>query len=88
MRCTAVRPRVTRCSSLPGVTLFRVDSPHTKPFRFWERLIGEIKRDHIGRVNKIRAYTKQSHDRSNVILVVVNLDLHEPYREHDFEYYL
>jgi starch synthase (maltosyl-transferring) len=29
-----------------GVRIFRVDNPHTKPFRFWEWLISEIKRDH------------------------------------------
>lgn len=29
-----------------GVTIFRVDNPHTKPFRFWEWLIGEIKSEH------------------------------------------
>ncbi len=29
-----------------GVKIFRVDNPHTKPFRFWEWLIGEIKKDH------------------------------------------
>ncbi|NIR90304.1 MAG: alpha-1,4-glucan--maltose-1-phosphate maltosyltransferase [Gammaproteobacteria bacterium] len=28
-----------------GVHIFRVDNPHTKPFVFWEWLIGEIKRD-------------------------------------------
>jgi starch synthase (maltosyl-transferring) len=27
-----------------GVRIFRVDNPHTKPFSFWEWLIGEIKR--------------------------------------------
>lgn len=26
-----------------GVTIFRVDNPHTKPFEFWEWLIAEIK---------------------------------------------
>ncbi len=26
-----------------GVRIFRVDNPHTKPFSFWERTIGEIK---------------------------------------------
>src|SRR5207302_9308000 len=26
-----------------GVRIFRVDNPHTKPFPFWEWLIGEIK---------------------------------------------
>jgi starch synthase (maltosyl-transferring) len=25
-----------------GVRIFRVDNPHTKPFRFWERLIREV----------------------------------------------
>jgi starch synthase (maltosyl-transferring) len=29
-----------------GVTIFRVDNPHTKAFPFWEWVIGEIKRDH------------------------------------------
>jgi len=28
-----------------GVRIFRVDNPHTKPFQFWEWLIGEIKRE-------------------------------------------
>ena len=25
-----------------GVTLFRVDNPHTKPLEFWEWLIAEV----------------------------------------------
>jgi starch synthase (maltosyl-transferring) len=29
-----------------GVHIFRVDNPHTKPFRFWEWLIEEVRRDH------------------------------------------
>jgi len=29
-----------------GVTVFRVDNPHTKPFAFWEWVIGEVKRTH------------------------------------------
>ncbi|HWB13608.1 MAG TPA: alpha-1,4-glucan--maltose-1-phosphate maltosyltransferase [Pirellulales bacterium] len=29
-----------------GVNIFRVDNPHTKPFAFWEWLIGEVKREH------------------------------------------
>ena len=28
-----------------GVRIFRVDNPHTKPFGFWQWLIGEIKKD-------------------------------------------
>ena len=29
-----------------GVTIFRVDNPHTKSFRFWEWCIADIRRDH------------------------------------------
>jgi starch synthase (maltosyl-transferring) len=29
-----------------GVTVFRVDNPHTKPVSFWEWLIGEVRREH------------------------------------------
>ncbi|HEY3707248.1 MAG TPA: alpha-1,4-glucan--maltose-1-phosphate maltosyltransferase, partial [Terracidiphilus sp.] len=29
-----------------GVTIFRVDNPHTKAFPFWEWCIGELKREH------------------------------------------
>jgi len=29
-----------------GVRIFRVDNPHTKPFRMWEWLIGEVRREH------------------------------------------
>ena len=29
-----------------GVRIFRVDNPHTKPFRFWEWVIAEIRRDY------------------------------------------
>ncbi len=29
-----------------GVTIFRVDNPHTKPFAFWEWLIAEVQRDY------------------------------------------
>jgi starch synthase (maltosyl-transferring) len=28
-----------------GIRIFRVDNPHTKPFAFWEWLIGEVKRE-------------------------------------------
>jgi len=36
--------RVLRFWVAQGVTTFRVDNPHTKPFPFWEWLIGEIQR--------------------------------------------
>ena len=34
----------SRSGSAQGVRIFRVDNPHTKPFAFWEWLIGEVKR--------------------------------------------
>ncbi len=41
-----------------GVKIFRVDNPHTKPFAFWEWLIGEVKRDHPDVVFLSEAFTK------------------------------
>src|ERR1700761_7063029 len=35
--------RVVRLWIDHGVTIFRVDNPHTKPLRFWERLLTEIR---------------------------------------------
>jgi starch synthase (maltosyl-transferring) len=37
--------RVVRHWIAQGVTIFRVDNPHTKPVDFWHWLIGEVKRD-------------------------------------------
>lgn len=41
-----------------GVRIFRVDNPHTKPFAFWEWLIGEIKRDHPDVIFLAEAFTR------------------------------
>ncbi len=41
-----------------GVKTFRVDNPHTKPFAFWEWLIGEVKKDHPGVVFLSEAFTR------------------------------
>ena len=41
-----------------GVTTFRVDNPHTKPFAFWEWVIAEVKRDHPGVVFLAEAFTR------------------------------
>jgi starch synthase (maltosyl-transferring) len=41
-----------------GVRVFRVDNPHTKPFRFWEWMIGEVKRDHPEVVFLAEAFTR------------------------------
>jgi starch synthase (maltosyl-transferring) len=41
-----------------GVKIFRVDNPHTKPFDFWEWLIGAIKREHPDVIFLAEAFTR------------------------------
>jgi starch synthase (maltosyl-transferring) len=41
-----------------GVRIFRVDNPHTKPFPFWEWLIGEVKRDYPEATFLAEAFTR------------------------------
>ena len=36
--------RVVRLWIDAGVTIFRVDNPHTKPLNFWQWLIGEVRK--------------------------------------------
>ena len=41
-----------------GVNIFRVDNPHTKPFRFWEWLIHEIQLRHPDVIFLAEAFTR------------------------------
>jgi len=41
-----------------GVRIFRVDNPHTKPFAFWEWLIGEVKQSHPEVIFLAEAFTR------------------------------
>jgi len=41
-----------------GVGIFRVDNPHTKPFPFWEWLIGGVKADHPEVLFLAEAFTR------------------------------
>ena len=41
-----------------GVTIFRVDNPHTKSFRFWEWCIATIRRDHPDAIFLAEAFTR------------------------------
>jgi starch synthase (maltosyl-transferring) len=41
-----------------GVRIFRIDNPHTKPFPFWEWLIGEVKRDTPDAIFLAEAFTR------------------------------
>jgi len=41
-----------------GVTIFRVDNPHTKPFAFWEWVIPQIKKEHPETIFLAEAFTR------------------------------
>jgi starch synthase (maltosyl-transferring) len=41
-----------------GVRIFRVDNPHTKPYRFWEWMIHEVKNHHPGVFFLSEAFTR------------------------------
>jgi starch synthase (maltosyl-transferring) len=43
-----------------GVTIFRVDNPHTKPIPFWRWLIAEIRRDHPEVIFLAEAFTRRA----------------------------
>ena len=41
-----------------GVTIFRVDNPHTKPYRFWQWALGDIRRQHPEAIFLSEAFTR------------------------------
>jgi starch synthase (maltosyl-transferring) len=41
-----------------GVTIFRVDNPHTKPFAFWEWAIADVRRVHPEAIFLAEAFTR------------------------------
>ena len=41
-----------------GVKIFRVDNPHTKPFRFWQWALADIKRRHPDTIFLSEAFTR------------------------------
>src|SRR5262249_49461422 len=41
-----------------GVTIFRVDNPHTKPFAFWEWFVAEVRAHHPGTIFLSAAFTR------------------------------
>jgi starch synthase (maltosyl-transferring) len=50
--------RVVRLWMDHGVRIFRVDNPHTKPLRFWERLLAEIRNTDPDVVFLAEAFTR------------------------------
>jgi starch synthase (maltosyl-transferring) len=57
-----------------GVRIFRVDNPHTKPFAFWEWLIGEVKQAHPETIFLAEAFT-----RPNVLYRLARLGFTQSY---------
>jgi len=41
-----------------GVKIFRVDNPHTKPFHFWEWVLGEVTQSHPDTIFLSEAFTR------------------------------
>ena len=41
-----------------GIRVFRVDNPHTKPFAFWQHLIGTVKQRHPDAIFLAEAFTR------------------------------
>ena len=41
-----------------GVTIFRVDNPHTKPIPFWEKMLADVKAAHPGTLFLAEAFTR------------------------------
>jgi starch synthase (maltosyl-transferring) len=57
-----------------GIRIFRVDNPHTKPFRFWEWLIGEVRREHPEVIFLSEAFT-----RPRVMLYLAKVGFNQSY---------
>ena len=57
-----------------GVKIFRVDNPHTKPFPFWEWLIGEVKR-----VDPDVLFLSEAFTRPKVMLALAKLGFTQSY---------
>jgi starch synthase (maltosyl-transferring) len=57
-----------------GVRIFRVDNPHTKPFRFWEWVIPEVKKEYPEALFLAEAFT-----RPNVMYRLAKLGFSQSY---------
>ncbi len=57
-----------------GVRIFRVDNPHTKPFAFWEWVVGELRRAHPDVVLLAEAFTRPARMRG-----LAKLGFHQSY---------
>lgn len=57
-----------------GVTLFRVDNPHTKPLSFWQRLLADVHRDHPEVIWLSEAFTRPA-----MMLTLAKIGFHQSY---------
>lgn len=57
-----------------GVKIFRVDNPHTKPFAFWEWMIGDVRKEHPDVLFLAEAFT-----RPKVMSQLAKLGFHQSY---------
>ncbi len=57
-----------------GIHIFRVDNPHTKPFRFWQWLIREVRREHPEVIFLSEAFT-----RPKVMLYLAKVGFNQSY---------
>ncbi|MCL2090803.1 MAG: alpha-1,4-glucan--maltose-1-phosphate maltosyltransferase [Micrococcales bacterium] len=57
-----------------GVTLFRVDNPHTKPLPFWQRLLADLRADHPDVLFLSEAFTRPA-----MMLTLARCGFHQSY---------
>ena len=57
-----------------GVTLFRVDNPHTKPLDFWQWLLADVARDHPEVIFLSEAFTRPA-----TMLTLAKVGFHQSY---------
>lgn len=57
-----------------GITIFRVDNPHTKPFAFWQWMIGETHKNHPEVIFLAEAFT-----RPNIMKQLGKVGFHQSY---------
>jgi starch synthase (maltosyl-transferring) len=66
--------RIVRLWIDHGVTIFRVDNPHTKPVRFWERLLTEIRISHPDVLFLAEAFTRPA-----MMATLAKIGFHQSY---------
>ncbi|MBV9383074.1 MAG: alpha-1,4-glucan--maltose-1-phosphate maltosyltransferase [Streptosporangiaceae bacterium] len=66
--------RIVRLWTAHGVRVFRVDNPHTKPLRFWERLLADVRRTDPDVVFLAEAFTRPA-----MMATLAKIGFHQSY---------